>query len=77
MVPRVSMMPVLPRVSTMLDRVLGEMDGRCWPLFFTPPLSGGIGSRQQKQFSLRRAFNNPPKRHGVENVGGAAGVDDV
>ena len=30
----VSMMPMLPRVSTMLERVLDEMDGRCWPLFF-------------------------------------------
>jgi len=28
-------------------------------------------------FSLRRAFNNPPKRHGVEDVGGVAGIDDV
>ena len=28
-------------------------------------------------FSLRRAFNNPPKRHRVEDVGGVAGIDDV
>jgi len=26
-------------------------------------------------FSLRRAFNSPPKRHGVEDVGGVADID--
>ena len=25
-------------------------------------------------FSLRRAFKNPPKRHGAEDVGGVAGI---
>jgi len=34
MVPRASMTSMVPRVSAMLERVLGEMDGRCWPLFF-------------------------------------------
>ena len=33
-VPRVSMISMVPRVSTMLERVLDEMDDRCWPLFF-------------------------------------------
>ena len=28
-------------------------------------------------FSLCRPFNNPPKRHGVGDVGGVAGIDDV
>ena len=28
-------------------------------------------------FSLRRTFNSPPKRNGVEDVGGVAGIDDV
>ena len=28
-------------------------------------------------FSLLRAFNNPPKRHGVEDVGGVACIDGV
>ena len=27
-------------------------------------------------FSLRRAFNNPPLRHGMKDVGGVAGFDD-
>jgi len=26
---------------------------------------------------LHRAFNNPPKRRGVEDVGGVVGIDDV
>ena len=34
MVPRVSMISTVPRVSTMLERVLDEMDDRRWPLFF-------------------------------------------
>jgi len=34
MVPRMSMISMVPRVSTMLERMLDEMDGRCWPLFF-------------------------------------------
>ena len=34
MVPRVSMISMVLRVSTMLDWVLDEMDDRCWPLFF-------------------------------------------
>ena len=33
-VPRVSMISMVPRVSIMSERVLDEMDGRCWPLFF-------------------------------------------
>ena len=28
-------------------------------------------------FSLRRVFCNPSKRHGVEDVGGVAGIGDV
>ena len=28
-------------------------------------------------FPLHRAFNNPPKSHGVEDVGGVAGIDDA
>ena len=28
-------------------------------------------------FSLRRAFNNPSLRHGMEDVGGVAGIGDV
>ena len=28
-------------------------------------------------FSLRRALKKPPKRHGVEDVGGVAGIDDA
>jgi len=34
MVSRVSVISMVPRVSTMLERVLDEMDDRCWPLFF-------------------------------------------
>ena len=34
----VSMMPMLPRVSIMSERVLDEMDGRCWPLFLEAQL---------------------------------------
>jgi len=42
MAPRVSMISMVPQVSTMLERVLDEMDGRCWLLFFlAPPLVGG------------------------------------
>ena len=26
---------------------------------------------------MRRAFNDPPKRHGEEDVGGVAGIGDV
>ena len=34
MVSRVSMISTVPWVSTMFERVLDEMDDRCWPLFF-------------------------------------------
>ena len=34
MVSRVSVISMVPWVSTMLERVLDEMDDRCWPLFF-------------------------------------------
>jgi len=34
MVPRVSMISMVPWVSTLLDWVLDEMDGCCRPLFF-------------------------------------------
>jgi len=34
MVPRVSMVSMVPQVSTMLEMVPDEMDSRCWPLFF-------------------------------------------
>ena len=34
MVPRVSVISMVPRVSAMLERVLDEMNDRCWPLFF-------------------------------------------
>ena len=40
MVSRVSMISMVPRVSTMLERMLDEMDDRCWPLFFGSPLNG-------------------------------------
>jgi len=33
-VPRVSIVSMVLRVSTMLEKVPDEMDGRCWPLFF-------------------------------------------
>jgi len=34
MVPRVSVISMVPRVSAMLERVLDDMNDRCWPLFF-------------------------------------------
>jgi len=48
-------------LSTMLEKVLDEMDDCCWPLFF---VAQGV-------------FLDDSERRGVEDVDGAAGVDDA
>jgi len=44
---------------------------------FGPRFSRVEAFRWFLRFSLCRAFLNPPKRNGVEVVGGVAGIDDV
>ena len=61
MVPRVSMMPMVPRVSVISE---GMPDGM-------------VGLDQREKSKCASRISTMPKRRGVEDIDGVAGADDL